>query len=360
MIKYWLLANEKGTINIQIMHSLANYYNKEKDYDNMKKFLLKAIEEGSKYAIKKLGIFIVETDNGENSIFLLEYFNEKKKTMLELINKTNDDAYLNIYNIVNNFIINEGYDNIIKKYYLKNIKYTNNKIGLGLYYKMKKDYINMKKYLLKAVNKGNKYAMHILGNHYKIQEDYNNMKKYYLMAIDRDYDESMYQLGNYYEKQKDYDNMKKYYLMAIDKGDTDAMHNLAEYYKQQKDYDNMKKYYLIAINKDSTYAMHNLADYYKEQKDYDNMKKYYLMAIDKDDTNSMYSLGLYYKRQGNYNFMKKYYLMAINRGNTNAMFNLGFHYSNIEMNDSLKNKYYNMCKEKSQKDNDRIFKIFDN
>ena len=32
MIKYWLLANEKGTINIQIMHSLANYYNKEKQY----------------------------------------------------------------------------------------------------------------------------------------------------------------------------------------------------------------------------------------------------------------------------------------------------------------------------------------
>ena len=31
---------------------------------------------------------------------------------------------------------------------------------------------------------------------------------------------AMYKLGNYYYENKDYVNMKKYYLMAIDKGNT--------------------------------------------------------------------------------------------------------------------------------------------
>ena len=39
-------------------------------------------------------------------------------------------------------------------------------------------------------------------------------------------------LGKYYKSQKDYDNMKKYFLMAIDKGDTDAMYSLGSYYKE--------------------------------------------------------------------------------------------------------------------------------
>ena len=39
----------------------------------------------------------------------------------------------------------------------------------------------------------------------------------------------MNNLGLYYNQQKDYDNMMKYYLMAIDKGDDKAMNNLGVY-----------------------------------------------------------------------------------------------------------------------------------
>jgi TPR repeat protein len=100
----------------------------------------------------------------------------------------------------------------------------------------------------------------------------------------------MSNLGVYYQTLKDYDNMKKYYLMAIEEGNSLAMSNLGVYYQTLKDYDNMKKYYLMAIDKCNNYSMNNLGVYYKEIKDYDNMQKYYSMAIEKGHHYSMNNL----------------------------------------------------------------------
>jgi hypothetical protein len=62
---------------------------------------------------------------------------------------------------------------------------------------------------------------------------------------------AIFQLGYDYQKQKDYNNMKKCYINAIEKGHSYAMYNLGKYYEEQKDYENMKKYYLMAIKKGS-------------------------------------------------------------------------------------------------------------
>jgi tetratricopeptide (TPR) repeat protein len=43
--------------------------------------------------------------------------------------------------------------------------------------------------------------------------------------------DAMFNLGVHYEKLKDYDNMKKYYLMAIDVGDNEAFNSLLKYIK---------------------------------------------------------------------------------------------------------------------------------
>ena len=138
----------------------------------------------------------------------------------------------------------------------------------------------------------------------------------------------------YFEIEKDYDQMKKYYLMAINKGDSNSMYNLGCYYRDvEKDYDQMKKYYLMAINKGDSNAMNNLAWYYQNvEKDYSQMKKYYLMAIDKGNSNSMNNLAWYYQNvEKDYDQMKKYYLMAIDKGNTKAMDKLLNFYSKQEL-----------------------------
>jgi len=84
----------------------------------------------------------------------------------------------------------------------------------------KDDIININiKYCLMNIEKGCYNSMHnCIGTYYYNQKDYDNMKKYYLMAIEKGNDSSMYNLGTYYYEQKDYDNMKKYYLMAKEKG----------------------------------------------------------------------------------------------------------------------------------------------
>ena len=125
------------------------------------------------------------------------------------------------------------------------------------------------------------------------------MKKYYLMTNSTSmHNLGIY----HQYTDKNYDEMKKYYLMAIEKGDSTSMRNLGIYYKSvDKNYDEMKKYYLMAIEKGCLDSMHDLGNYNQyTDKNYDEMKKYYLMAIEKGCSDSMYSLGHYYKENSKF------------------------------------------------------------
>ena len=132
----------------------------------------------------------------------------------------------------------------------------------------------------------------------------------------------------YQYKIKNYDEMKKYYLMAIELKNEKSMNNLANYYYDQKNYDEMKKYYLMSIELNNSTAMNNFGYYYQTiEKNYDEMKKYYLMSIELNNARSMYNLGNYYRDvEKNYDEMKKYYLMAIKLNNAVSMCNLCDYY----------------------------------
>jgi TPR repeat protein len=103
------------------------------------------------------------------------------------------------------------------------------------------------------------------GVKYEIEKNYEEMKKYYLMAIEKGYSHAMSHLGYYYQFiEKNYEEMKKYYLMAIDKGDADAMFNLGYYcHYGEINYKEMKKYYLMAIEKGNKDAINSLYLYYQ-------------------------------------------------------------------------------------------------
>ena len=77
--------------------------------------------------------------------------------------------------------------------------------------------------------------LHYYGFYYgKIEKDYVQMKKYYLMAIELNNNSAMYNLGHYYETiEKDYVQLKKYYLMAIELGHSNAINNLGNYYDRK-------------------------------------------------------------------------------------------------------------------------------
>jgi TPR repeat protein len=97
---------------------------------------------------------------------------------------------------------------------------------------------------------------------------------------------------------KNYVEMEKYYLIAIEKGNSDAMNNYALYNEDiTKNYVEMEKYYLMAIEKGNEIAMGNFAYHHNTKKNYIEMKKYYLMAIEKGNDMAMCNLGNYYKNK---------------------------------------------------------------
>ena len=185
-----------------------------------------------------------------------------------------------------------------------------------------------------------------VGNYHSCTtKNYDEMKKYYLMAIEDGNSDAMHNLGFHFENNKNYDEMKKYYLMAIENGNSSAMNNLGVYYKcVERNYDEMKKYYLMAIENNNTKAMYNLGLYYENTDlNYYVMEKYYLMAIENNNTLAMIKLAKYYSSiESNYYKMKKYYLMAIENKNTDAMIYLGKYYRDIEKNYDEMKKYYLM------------------
>ena len=169
----------------------------------------------------------------------------------------------------------------------------------------------------------NSNILWIIGLYYESKiKNYDEMKKYYLMAIELKNDKAMIDLGYYYYYiEKNYDEMKKYYLMAIELNNIGAMVILGYYSYYEKNYDEMKKCYLMAIKFNNCNAMSNLGYYYQRiEKNYDEMKKYYLMAIELKDDGAMFNLANYYQFiEKNYDEMKKYYLMAIELNNNFAM-----------------------------------------
>jgi TPR repeat protein len=291
-----------------------------------------------------------------------------KQELDELIRIVNDSNNVDaMYKLGSYYQESERNYDEMKKYYLMAIEknHVDAMYRLGdYYYFYEKNYEEMKKYYLMAIEKGEDWmkgklqAINSFANYYScIEKKYDEMKKYYLMAIEKGCVESMCNLAHYYEEiEKNYDEMKKYYLMAIEIGDMGSMRILAEHYQDEENYEEMKKYYLMAIECGCTEAMFNLGDYYQyTEKNYDEMKKYYLMVVEKEGYNGFYSawctlnLGLYYQyTEKKYDEMKKYYLITIENNNhirdtrikIKAMFNLAVYYQCREKNYKLMKRYY--------------------
>ena len=307
-----------GELNDIESYYYGIYYNHhKKDYNEMKKYYLMAIEKGNVNAIESLAYYYryVETN-----------YDQTKKYYLMAFEKGNMDGIL-----------------LLADYYSYNDK----------------KYHKMEKYYLMAIEKGNDWAMLAFGDHCKYKKYYKKMEKYYLMAIEKGNERAMHELAKYYEEtEKKYDLMEKYYLMAIEKGNIYSMESLADYYYTKKNYDEMKKYYLILYNGytdnyNRSRIAGKIANYYQHiEKNYDEMKKYYFVAImdyEYNDIRFTIEFANYYRNiEKDYNQMKKYYLMAINRRSIDAMIDFADYYQNIEKNYDEMEKYYLMAFETIQ------------
>ena len=104
---------------------------------------------------------------------------------------------------------------------------------------------------------------------------------------------AMNNLATIYFNNKNYKQMKKLYLRAIDKGNPCSMYNLGMYYESIGDIDNMKKYYKLAADNNVTHAMVRLGAYYHDIADIDNMFHYYNNAAYNGNTDAIRLLHMY-------------------------------------------------------------------
>lgn len=149
----------------------------------------------------------------------------------------------------------------------------------------------------------------------------------------------------YTDVKNDTKKMKKYYLKAIEKGNTRAMHNMGLYYDNKKKYSKMIHYYNMALDNGFFLAANNLGLYYRKNKECDKMKELYDKYEPKCTTGIIsYSYGLYYESIKNYDKMKEYYLKAINKRFVQAMKSLATYYEKVECNSILAERYRRMAK----------------
>jgi TPR repeat protein len=153
---------------------------------------------------------------------------------------------------------------------------------------------------------------------------------------------AMVALGAYYEDIKDYDNMKKYYLMAVEKNNWDALVDLGYYYQMIKDYDNMIKYYFLALDKAKSLTHKGLViaylckyhreageEHYKKE-NYDAAYIYFKEGYKWNDPKCTFNIAHCYSfGHGIEKNLKKatiYYNLAVSLGEVKAYNNLGIHY----------------------------------
>lgn len=219
-------------------------------------------------------------------------------------------------------------------------------VYLGVYYGLRKNIIEMKKYLKHAIKQNDLYAMYhncmlfkinkndkwlkyclkcvnnnitilscFLGFHYHEKENYVEMKKYYNMFInDSNNDNFLNMLNDKYSyTNKDYEYIKisiNIFNFVMKKTVFDC---LGSYYHDiEKNYELMKFYYLQAVENGSVFSLNYLGHYYHNIKDFKTSKYYFLKGIKWGDDYGFINMGEYYHKKQKYDKMKYYYLQIIN------------------------------------------------
>lgn len=175
--------------------------------------------------------------------------------------------------------------------------------------------------------------MYNLGIYYKNAKNYSEMKKHYLLAIEKKYAPAMYALGYYYQTiKKNYKLMKLYYKMAIKNNDIKSMIALSEYYdKIAKKSKNDTKFINDYTYRDSFIKKYKIHKYDTKKQSVNNhkMKHYLHLAAKKGSIAAMYKLIDYYnsyaysKSSYDQEYMSnEYYRMAADAGCLDALYNL--------------------------------------
>lgn len=219
---------------------------------------------------------------------------------------TAGDTYNIGPNINDNLKVDHKVD-IIKSYLYNNLIH---------YYEIKdEDDINFlfDKYLHKSFNKKEVITSNIvllyLGIFCKIRGDYVNMKHYWnsVKSDDDVYSYCMYEYGKYYQEKGVNSKMKKYLLKSIECKYIEAFCFLAEHYLIKKKYKKMINYLKYPLDQGHEQAHYIMGRYFEIK---GNVKQMLFHYEQSNTINSYRGLIFYYKSVNAYDLMFKYYSIA--------------------------------------------------
>jgi TPR repeat protein/energy-coupling factor transporter ATP-binding protein EcfA2 len=202
---------------------------------------------------------------------------------------------------------------------------TLNKAGYVLH--LIKDHARAEAQYLRAIDKGDIFALYNLAILYSEIGKPEQAEAYYLRAIDKGDVDALNNLALLYQKTAKPEQAEAFYLRAIDKGDVNALYNLANLYQKTAKPEQAEAFYLRAIDKGHVNALHNLAILYQETAKPEQAEAYYLRAIDKGDVNALYNLARLYQETAKPEQAEAYYLRAIDKGHVGALNDLAIFYA---------------------------------
>jgi len=211
-----------------------NYYHDQYEIEEKNKLIyLKGVKEGDVKCMYELSQFY-KNRGDENS--MIEY--------LEMASKCKHLE--SIIGLAHHFKNYKKYK-IAEKYFIMGIElgYHDSYYQLGCIYRITKRFSEMEHmFNLAFVICGNTDGLCELAEYYKEKKNYVDMEKYLHMAIEQKNGYACYLLGKYYEKIRDITNMIKYWNMGMVFNNVHCLIDLGKYYYKNKEYDNALKCYL--------------------------------------------------------------------------------------------------------------------
>ncbi len=225
-IQYLKTGIEKG--DVHAMHTLALYYKKIEDFDNMKIYYLMAIEKCHVNSMIELGLYYRNKNNTTN---------EDIKKALEYLIMAHDHGNDEVLAMIaSTYIWSLGDNENGLKYYQIGVEKGNITCirNLALYYQLKDQNLKLwEKYILMAIEKGDYKSMYDYAmlknspynnqNSKNIEEDVKEAIKYLNIVIDNKdkidpdfYIVSILELVLCYKKLKDVVNAEKYLLISFE------------------------------------------------------------------------------------------------------------------------------------------------
>jgi tetratricopeptide (TPR) repeat protein len=223
--------------------------------------------------------------------------------------------------------LNEAYCEKVYELFANDVMYKPetqlDRVYIGRYYNIKRDFYNAAKYLLPCAEEGNHLAMRTLGNVYIQKGDPKTAEMYWINASKGADGYGFCELAAHYLIIDKYQEAIEYAFNALERGDELAASILGFCYCFQQNYDKGLEYLLRGSKSESSIGLFEIGLNFREQKNYKKAMVYLFAGSIFGDERCPNVLASCCMKQGEYDIAIKFFLYDFGLGNKKHLITLG-------------------------------------